>query len=220
MLLQLLPPGLWDGDSVREVWISLLKVYGICFNVEKVLVGFQSGVGRAVPGGAMLYRMKKLDFKIVWVEHPPSYSAPRKQATSPEYTCDVQHGAKWGITWQWSWILKLKGEQKGWNIGDDVPSADWQESKHTAPQSSLHTVQPPFRREKKTPPWLFSSLQYIKKMHHGIYRHRSQGTPGAELRSPFQGKTSFQWKLLIACAAQWEGEANAWESAAMRHQWI
>lgn len=54
----------------------------------------------------------------------PSYSAPRKQATSPKCTCDVQHGATWGITWQWSWIFKLKGKRKkDWNIGDDVPSA-------------------------------------------------------------------------------------------------
>lgn len=68
-------------------------------------------------------------------------------------------------------------------------STDWQDSKHTAPQSSLHTVQPPFRRKKIK---FFSSLQYIKKMHHGIYRHGSQGMPGAELRSPFKGKTSFQ----------------------------
>lgn len=70
MLLQLLPRGLRDHNSSREAWISLLKACDIYFDVEKVLVGFQSGVGRAVPGGAAPQRMKSPSWRL-WVEHPP-----------------------------------------------------------------------------------------------------------------------------------------------------
>lgn len=84
----------------------------LCWGCMVFALMWRSDVGCAVPEGTMLYRMKQLDFKIVRVEHPPSYSAPRKQATSPKYTCDVQHSTKLGITWQWSLILKLKGKKR------------------------------------------------------------------------------------------------------------
>lgn len=129
MLLQLLPRGLRDHNSTREAWISLLKACDIYFDVEKVLVGFQSGVGRAVPGGAAPQRMKSPSWRL-WVEHPPRGSrCIQLLVNRPLHrnTC----------------VMCSTAQSEG-SLGKGAGC--W--SKMGKGRTSLHTVQPPFRRKK------------------------------------------------------------------------